>query len=908
MAGPPPPQVFRHLNTSINDGDPFPQLTPNDYPSRPRIPNTTGKEVAMNINSYGVASYPTQTIYQYDVLIGSGVEKRVVIQKVWGSKQMKKVLNHPSWIFDGNRLAWSVKKFDRNEVRLTVDLDEEQGRRRDPRPDHPDDAERNKFTVQIKATKTVNLHSLNQYLNGSGPINMDSSVIESISFFDHLLRVGPSARLTAIKRSFYSRGLEKRGLGAGIEAFKGIYQSLRGAQGGQLVVNVDVSNTAMWEEGPLTSLAINNCDVNDPRILSVKLYPPHQDPNQEAAIWTSLRRMKKISVSCKYRGQAESARDSVFVIKSFSKLTARQCRFDWHNPVTNIKKSVTIYEYFREKYNLQLQYPDLPLVEMTKKGVMFPMEFLTVLPNQRYPYKLNEKQTSEMIKFAVTRPDRRAQEIAHSVSLLKWGEDELLKSYGLKIEDKMLTTKARILPNPILYFGAKKELDPRVSGRWTLVNTKFHTPNRVPLDSWGVGICAEGNKPCMPKELIQQFIEKFIQQYTNHGGRVVNRKPHIATLPVDAAKAVEHLWFETGNKFNLRPKLLVFILVNRDGFHYQRIKKSCDCRYGVVSQCMQSANVRKGSLQYISNVLMKVNAKLRGFTNTAKAKNTYKCFPGSTMIIGADVSHASPGSSQASTAAMTVSMDPAFVRYAARCQTNGQRVEMIAPANIEYCLEPLVQEWLMNVNGGRNPQFVYYFRDGVSEGQFSQVLNEEVRSIKNLLRKRDPHNQPKFVVIICSKRHHIRFFPKSRSDGDKNGNPVPGTLVQHSVTCPNEYDFYLNSHSAIQGTARPVHYHVILDETKMSNNFLENMIYEHCYQYIRSTTPVSLFPAVYYAHLASIRSGAHVNTPASSGPTSGPGFVAKPKPKSEDKKMPTEDLPLLPMDNKGNILTDMWFI
>lgn len=97
-----------------------------------------------------------------------------------------------------------------------------------------------------------------------------------------------------------------------------------------------------------------------------------------------------------------------------------------------------------------------------------------------------------------------------------------------------------------------------------------------------------------------------------------------------------------------------------------------------------------------------------------------------------------------------------------------------------------------------------------------------------------------FTVIVASKRHHIRFFPKPGFGADKNGNPVPGTLVEQDITHPKEFDFYLNSHSAIQGTARPTHYHVLANESPCTATEIQNMIYEHCYQYMRSTTPVSL--------------------------------------------------------------------
>ena len=60
--------------------------------------------------------------------------------------------------------------------------------------------------------------------------------------------------------------------------------------------------------------------------------------------------------------------------------------------------------------------------------------------------------------------------------------------------------------------------------------------------------------------------------------------------------------------------MMVFVLSGKESHTYMRIKKSCDCRFGVVSQCMQSAHVRRGQAQYISNVLMKFNAKLGGTT------------------------------------------------------------------------------------------------------------------------------------------------------------------------------------------------------------------------------------------------------------------------------------------------------
>jgi len=46
-------------------------------------------------------------------------------------------------------------------------------------------------------------------------------------FLDHVLRETPSKTLIAIKRSFFARTEERVRLGSGVEAMKGVYQSIR---------------------------------------------------------------------------------------------------------------------------------------------------------------------------------------------------------------------------------------------------------------------------------------------------------------------------------------------------------------------------------------------------------------------------------------------------------------------------------------------------------------------------------------------------------------------------------------------------------------------------------------------------------------------------------------------------------
>lgn len=127
------------------------------------------------------------------------------------------------------------------------------------------------------------------------------------------------------------------------------------------------------------------------------------------------------------------------------------------------------------------------------------------------------------------------------------------------------------------------------------------------------------------------------------------------------------------------------------------------------------------------------------------------------MIIGADVSHAAPGMvNAASFAALTVSMDLYCSRYAAAVETNGSRVEMIATTNIEEMLRPLIQHWMENAGQGRLPQHVYYFRDGVSEGQYQAVLRQEVADMKRLFALIGQHN-PNLDVSCFSFLYRFKY-------------------------------------------------------------------------------------------------------------------------------------------------------
>ncbi|KAL1857831.1 Protein argonaute [Paecilomyces lecythidis] len=865
---------------------------PLDICQRPGM-NATGKEIEVMLNAYPISKFPSKTVYQYDVHIGNGAEKRAVIQKVWNSNARKSALRQT--VFDGNKLAWSIHNFE-NGLNVVVDLDAEQGRRV---------TGKNQFRLVVRRTKTVNLAVLSSWLHGQASFSED--VNEALTFLDHVLREYPSGRFVSHKRSFIDPKGQKEDLGNGVLAFKGVYQAIRITHPGRLCVNVDVSNTCYWARISVMGAIIGMTDSRDIQqvMWNLKPIPDGYGGFTESAMFYEVhKRLNKLVVRPHYANCPVTGQD--FVIKGLVNSSPRQFTIDIKDKATGNTRRLTVMDYFKERYNIDLRYPDLPMVEMTKKEVYYPMEFLTIEGLNKYPYKLSEYQTAKMIKFAVSRPAERLKSIEKCKETLSHGDDPVLASFGMKVENNMIKTKARLLPNPEVQFGNQK-LNPGTAGRWDLRGKKFLQPNKWPLTAWGVGYVSNHRHPINQTQ-VETFCDSFMKIYSGHGGKVANR-PCIVELKEDVAEAVKKVYTATGNKFQKDPQLIIFIVPDKNTFTYLRIKKSMDCRWGCPSQVLQSEQLLKGNPQYVSNVLMKVNAKLGGTTARAISKTPDCGVRSGSLIIGADVSHSSPGSWAPSMAAVSVCADPYGARYWGACETNMERVEMITHSNLHTMLKPLIREWMMTVNKGRLPDHVYYFRDGVSDGQYQQVLMDEVPHIKALLGLiAEGTWNGKFTVVICSKRHHIRAFPRpnDRNAADKFGNPLPGTLIERDITSPDHWDFILYSHIALQGTSRPVHYHVILDELKHKPHQLQNMIYDHCYQYLRSTTSVSLFPAVYYAHLISNRARHHENVPASSGPQSGPHIkLNNPKPKKPQQL----EKKLLPIHASSNRLAfGMWYI
>ncbi|KJK73535.1 hypothetical protein H634G_11206 [Metarhizium anisopliae BRIP 53293] len=341
--------------------------------------------------------------------------------------------------------------------------------------------------------------------------------------------------------------------------------------------------------------------------------------------------------------------------------------------------------------------------------------------------------------------------------------------------------------------------------------------------------------------------------------------------------------------------LLFIILPEANTPLYKRLKTLADKNYGIHTICSVGSKLEKerGRDQYMANVALKFNLRLGGINQTVENKNLGIVDQNKTMIVGIDVTHPSPGSSSnaPSVSAMVASIDKFLGQWPATLRIQRARQENVD--DLTEMLKSRLNLWKTKGEHTALPENILIYRDGVSEGQYDMVLLQELPQLRRACEQMYPavdtkKSLPRFTIIICGKRHKTRFYPTTEKDCDRSGNTKPGTIVDRGVTEARNWDFFLQAHAALQGTARPCHYSIVHDEIfrqiyaksipppfQTIADVVEDLTHNMCYLFGRATKAVSLCPPAYYADLACERARCYLaslfDTPS---PSAAPSVTA----------------------------------
>ncbi|KNC97218.1 uncharacterized protein SPPG_07605 [Spizellomyces punctatus DAOM BR117] len=788
-------------------------------------PGTSGRPIRVRTNWIRITRLPTRPIIHYDVAFTPDVPP-VFAKKVFAAFEhayKDSGLGGMKPAFDGRKNMYvkdelecgAMGVFDIQKMTAIQD-----GRQlRAPRT----------IKMRVKKVATIDMSNLQDFLAGE----MAVTPYDAIMTLDILLRQCCAPTHVSVGRSFYTN-TGSHCLGFGAEVWPGYHQSIRPA-GNEMKINLDVSSTAFYQSGPLLEIVSNILGLSDVGMLEKGL-----TERDKSRLEKTLKGVRVVTV---HRGPDRKK----FKIASLD--SAVNTRFNINNVPT------TVADYFHNQYNRPLRFPMLPvlIVGDPSKNMYLPMEVVSILPGQRHTRKLNERQTTEMIRQTCLAPYQRFNRISRGITEFGYADNEYLEEFGMKAGKDVCIVPARVLKTPKLIFGNNVMEVPK-EGAWNWKGKKFKQPKQ--LESWAIVIFLRESE--CPDAVRFNFF-KVMQSTCQEVGLSMPtfNVPCIYANPAGYVEgALKAAFLEAKDKYpNLRPQLIFCVLPNTGVPLYADIKRVSDTVLGIPTQCLQHRHVMDARKQYCLNVALKLNVKLGG-TNLSMLKDELPFIKGApTIIIGADVTHASPteGRNKPSVISLVASMDANVTRYAASVR--------VKPTKDVYKEEMpgMIIELLKNFYQTTNtkPHRIIFYRDGVSEGQFGDTMTSEINCIRRACHVLERHYRPTITYVVVQKRHHTRFFPMDKNDTDKSGNCLPGTVVESEICHPHEFDFFLMSHPGLHGTSKPCHYFVLFDENHLTSDTIQEMTYKLAYIYARSTRAVSIVTPVYYANIVASRARYH---------------------------------------------------
>ncbi|OCF32605.1 argonaute [Kwoniella heveanensis BCC8398] len=726
------------------------------------------------------------------------------------------------------------------------------------------DEEKRRWKIVIKFAQKVDLDTIIDYCEGNRQSEQARAMmLVAIQAMNVLFRQDPASRFAmsgAAGRRFFT---EEGGvpLSNGGVLYKGFQQSFRWTSAKFPALQIDTAYSAFVEPGPLPEVAAKllglggggggggrgrgfdrgrggrGFDRGGSRggrgggaVPSTFTGPA---PSIQELNLSQIRRLNEILRAAKFKvTHRKSSR--VFSLGKITTRSTDQLKFNLRGRDGAQDRSVSVAQYFKETYNVTVTKPRLPCVEYGK-GNFVPMEFVRLEPFNSIPMlRITAEQTAEIIKQAAKPPPEREAAINAWRQRLNYSNLPKLKAWGVEVKPSMMSIPARVLNPPNIFYGGSKSIRANF-GSWNMKGIKFTKPGR-PLKSWSI---VSFDQYCGVSDLVCKSVATVPWAHPKHPGcPVENKRPACVQMNPNAGgpSAGIKAGLQEGARqafiaSKLNPQLILVIMPRKDVQMYQQIKSIAvlTAFKPIVTQCLQAQKIKsdRGLDQYCGNVAMKVHSKLGGLTHQVQHQ-----IDKNVMMIGADVSHPPPkhGAIPPSIAVTVCAVNGENNKFvpAIRLQEGRVRVEtysLIAPSalirshdpsEIISDLENMIYDHITTFekNMKTKPQKILFFRDGVSEGQYSHCVELEVATIKKATRRFKGYS-PKVTFVICAKRHAMRFFAQNDGDRDRTGNLPPGTIVDSQVTSPMVHDFYLQAHAGLQGTARPTHYVVVADENKL---------------------------------------------------------------------------------------------
>ncbi|XP_065176641.1 piwi-like protein 1 [Sycon ciliatum] len=280
-------------------------------------------------------------------------------------------------------------------------------------------------------------------------------------------------------------------------------------------------------------------------------------------------------------------------------------------------------------------------------------------------------------------------------------------------------------------------------------------------------------------------------------------------------------------------QMVVSIFPTKRDDRYNAVKKLCCVESPVPSQCINTRTI--GDARKLRSVTQKIalqmNCKMGGelWAVEMPVKNL--------MVVGIDTYH---DKQSRSVGGFVASTNQSITRWYSRVCFQERGQELVD--GLRGCLMDAIRNY-HEINHTL-PDRIVVFRDGVGDGQMSTVRDYEVRQLVECFKHFGDNYKPRMAMVIVQKRISTRVFFR----GHQLENPPPGTVVDHTVTRKDVYDFFLVSQHVRQGTVTPTHYTVVHDTTGFQANHMQRLAYKMTHMYYNWPGTIRAPAPCQYAH------------------------------------------------------------
>ncbi|KAG9379766.1 Stem cell self-renewal protein Piwi [Pyrenophora tritici-repentis] len=858
-------------------------------PTRPGY-GTKGIKVELTANYVELLPPSNMVLYRYDIDVSpeaTGRKRHRLVELLLQTPEMTPYKGSVATDFRSTMVSKTKLKHDEDVIEVQY------------RSEGEDDPAANAavYKIRVKYTNTLSVGDLVDWMNSTNTAEFGDKqdITQALNIFiNHYAKSAKTLATIGSSKSFsLGQNATKGDLGSGLEVIRGFFSSVRVATC-RILVNINVSHGAFYNAGSLPALmnsyGTRNTIALEKFLKLVRVQTSHlaEKKNKAGQVIPRVKTIfglarkddgHKLANRPRITKHGAGAKEVEFWLDGEASAPApkpgaegakgKGKKVPTKGPATS-GRYISVFDFFKQTYNRVLKNPELPVINCgNRENPMYlPAEVCNVVPGQPSKAKLDGSQTQQMIRYAVRKPWENARSIQNE-GIATVGLDAntnlLLRSFGLQVGPGLIKVPGRILNGPKVIYKGNKTADPRF-GSWNMINIKFNTGSTLAKWSY-VMISLPYARDSFDSNGLMRVMQEFHQGLIKIG------------LTANAPLPGQRLQLQNPDDSNLGPFLkraadgldLLFIVLPEANIPlYKRIKSIADKEYGLHTICSVGSKLAKdrGRDQYIANVALKINLKLGGINQIVENKNLGIIDQNKTMVVGIDVTHPSPGSASnaPSVSAMVASVDRFLGQWPATLRIQRGRQENVDALGEMF--KSRLSLWKTKGKHTTLPENILMYRDGVSEGQYDMVLAQELPQIRKACEETYPATDtkkglPRITIVICGKRHKTRFYPTKDQDCDRSGNTKPGTVVDRGVTDARNWDFFLQAHAALQGTARPCHYYIVHDEIfrqiyakqippPFGNiaDIVEDLTHNMCYLFGRATKAVSLCPPAYYADLA----------------------------------------------------------